>query len=198
MAANIRRKPVETAGSGIIVYMSVQASTVSPGSVRGRGNFLKDIHGKSDRAVAVVGAALLNAHAEQLLTSHFIQDGTEIEALMGNDRSLGTFGARIRIAYLLGLISKEEFEDLWSVNLIDEAFGRELGNIDFSDEPIQTLCLDLRIPNKILLLGEKHTPRRMYVFAVALLLRQLALRIESAERNQRRSPAPFLLVEVKK
>lgn len=178
--------------------MSNNSSAGSSGGIRGRGNFLKDIHGKSDRAVAIVGAALLNAHVEQLLTSFFVDDRAEIEALLANDRSLGTFGTRIRLAYLLGLISKDEHEDLWAVNQIDEAFSRELGDIAFVDEPVCGLCLELRMPNKVLLMGEQHTPRRMFVFGVALLLRQLALRIEAAEKTSRIPPSSFSLIEVKR
>lgn len=171
---------------------------VSPGGVRGRGNFLKEIHGKSDRAVAIVGAALLNAHVELLLTTFFVQDSAEAEALLANDRPLGTFGSRIRLAYLLGLVSRDEHEDLWAVNKIDEIFSRDLGDTAFNDEPVRNLCLDLRMPNKVLLMGEQHTPRRMFVFGVALLLRQLALRIEAAERGRRQPPASFTLIEVNK
>ena len=105
---------------------------------------------------------------------------------------------RIRLAYLLGLISKDEHEDLWAVNQIDEAFSRELGDIAFVDEPVCGLCLELRMPNKVLLMGEQHTPRRMFVFGVALLLRQLALRIEAAEKTSRTPPSSFSLIEVKR
>ena len=160
--------------------------------------FVKDIHGKSDRAVAIVGAAVLNAHLEQLLNAFFVNDQAEIGAMTGNDRPLGNFGNRIRMAYLVGLISKEEHEDLWSINQIDEAFTRDMGETSFTDTPISIWCLDMRLPNRILLSGEMRTPRRMFVFTTALLLRQLAQRIEMAERERREPPPPFSLIELEK
>lgn len=161
---------------------------------RNRNDFLKDIHGKSDRAVAIIGASLLNAQIEQLLTVFFVQDEAEIEALLGGDRPSGNFGVRLRLAYLLGLISLEEHVDLAAVNRISEAFSRELEEISFDDLPIRAWCLDLSLPNKIMLSGEQRRPRQLYVFTVALLLRQIALRIQNAERSRREPPAPFSLV----
>ena len=178
--------------------MTESTTATQPTNIRGRGDFLKDIHGKSDRTVAIVAAALLNTHLEQLLTSFFVDDPNEARALLGNDRPLGNFGTRVRAAYLCGLISQEEQEDLWGVSQIDEAFTREMGELTFADPPVDALCLGMRMPEKILLAGEPRTPRRMYVFSVGLLLRQLALRIDAAERERRQARAPFSPVEVKK
>ncbi len=161
----------------------------------GRENFLKDIHGKSDRSVAIVGSALVNAHLEQLLTGFFVDDEAAVRALLGSDRPVGTFGSRIRLAYLLGLVSREEREDLTAVSQVDEAFTRDLGELGFDDLPVRGWCLDLRLPNKILLAGENRTPRRMFVFTIALLIRLLALRTDAAERVRRQSPDPFTLIE---
>ena len=159
-------------------------------------NFIKDIHSKSDRAVAIVGAALLKAQLEQLLAAFFVQDEAEISALLGGDKPLGSFGARIRLSYLAGLISKEEHEDLWAVNQIGGAFTRDMGEMSFEEPPVSDWCLEMRLPNKVLLSGELRTPRKMYVFTTALLLRQLAMRIEQAEQNRAVPPEPFSLVEV--
>ena len=160
-----------------------------------KNRFLKDIHGKSDRAVAIIGASLLNAQIDQLLAAFFVDDVQEVDALLGGDRPLGTFSARLRLAYLLGLISLDEQADLAAVNRISEAFTRAMEEITFDDLPIRAWCLDLLLPNKILLSGEQRRPRQLYVFTVALLLRQVALRIQSAERSRREPPAPFSLVD---
>jgi hypothetical protein len=56
----------------------------------------------------------------------------------------------------------------------------------------------MRLPNRILLSGEMRTPRRMFVFTTALLMRQLAQRIEMAERERREPPPPFSLIELEK
>lgn len=167
--------------------------TASGGAGR-RGNFLKEIHGKSDRAVAIVGAALLNAHLEQLLTAFFVDDPELVSALLGSDRPVGTFAARIRLAYLCGLISRDEHQDLNAINQVDEAFIREMGELSFGHLPVRGWCLDLSLPNKVMLSGEDRTPRRMFVFSVALLLRQLALRTEAAEQARRTPPTPFTLL----
>ncbi len=175
--------------------MTAQSPAKNPREFQGRENFVDDIHGKSDRAVAIVGAAFLDSHLEQLLGSFFVDDYDEVRALVGSDRPLGTFGARIRMGYILGLISKEERDDLWSVNQIREFFIREMGELSFSDDPLREWCFLLRLPNKILLSGETRTPRRLFVFAVALLVRQLSLRIEQAGQARRAVADEFVFVE---
>ena len=157
--------------------------------------FVRDSHNKSDRAVAIVGAALLKSQLEQLLSAFFVQDEGEIAALIGGERPLGSFGARVRLAYLIGLISKEEHEDLWAVNQIDGAFTRDMGEMSFEEQPVRAWCLEMRLPNKVLLSGEMRTPRKLFVFTIALLLRQLSMRIEQAEQRRPRPPEPFSLVE---
>jgi DNA-binding MltR family transcriptional regulator len=175
--------------------MNTPSPAKNPREFQGRENFVDEIHGKSDRAVAIIGAALLDSHMEQLLTSFFVDDYDEARALLGSDRPLGTFGARIRIAYLLGLISKEERDDLWAINQIREFFIREMGELTLADDPLREWCFVLRLPNKILLSGETRTPRRLFVFGVALLVRQLSLRIDRAAQLQRSIASDFALVE---
>lgn len=162
-----------------------------------QGEFLRDIHGKSDRAVAIIGAALLNAHIEQLLKALFVDDPLQVDLMLDSDRAIGSFGARIRLAYLLGLVSREEFDDLAAINRIHEVFSREIEEVGFTDLPVRAWSLDLILPTKIMLAGETRNPREMYVFTVALMLRQLDRRIYSANRQRRRSPEPFSLIEIK-
>ncbi len=172
--------------------------SIDPQEIQSRANFVDDIHGKSDRAVAIVGSALLSTHLDQLLRSFFIDDPAEAQDLLGEDSPLGGFGARIRLAYALGLISREERQDLWSIHKIAHFFIREMEELSFRDDPLGAWCLALDLPNRLMVPGESRKPRRMFVFAVALLARQLALRIDQAEKERRSPASPFKMVEVKK
>jgi mannitol operon repressor len=163
-----------------------------------RENFVDDIHGKSDRAVAIVGAALLNTHLDYLLGAFFTDEDDDVRKLLDEDRPLGSFSARIRLAYVLGLISQDERVDLWAVQQIQDFFTRAMDEIAFSDEPLREWCYSLQLPNSLLVPGESRSPRRLFVFAVALLTRHLAKRIEQAETDRRRPAGPFQMVEVKK
>ena len=167
-------------------------------NILGQETFIDEIHGKSDRAIAIVGAAFLDTHISQLLENFFIDDYDEVRSLLDEDRPIGNFGTRIRLAYALGLISKEERDDLWSILQIREFFTREMGEVKFTDDPLREWCYWLRLPRKILLSGQTMTPRKLFVFATALLVRQLTLRIEQAARMRRRSADEFSLQNIPK
>ncbi|MFQ5615730.1 MAG: MltR family transcriptional regulator [Anaerolineales bacterium] len=158
--------------------------------------FIDDIRGKSDRAVAVVGTVLLDMHLIQLLSAFFVDDPDEVDLLLGEDHPLGSFSARIRTAYCLGLISKAERDDLWSIQHIWGFFIRRMEDLAFSDDPIREWCYVLHLPEQALLSDERRTPRSLFVFATALLVQQLALRIRQAEVMRRHVPGGFSLIQV--
>ena len=62
--------------------------------------FLEEFQSESDRAVALLGAALLDEHLRQLLHAFFIDDKEEAGKLLDNPSApLQTFSARTRTAY---------------------------------------------------------------------------------------------------
>ena len=69
--------------------------------------------GASDRAVGIIAASLVEIHLTDLIKSAFIND-TEVQRLVFNSGNgpLGPFAAKIRIAYLMGMISEQCFKDL--------------------------------------------------------------------------------------
>ncbi|MBN1401418.1 MAG: hypothetical protein JXA74_11315, partial [Anaerolineae bacterium] len=65
---------------------------------------------ESDRAAALVAAALMDANLESLLRSYLVADQSEVEIILGTN--LQSLGGRVRAAYCLGLISEDEMHDL--------------------------------------------------------------------------------------
>ena len=65
-----------------------------------------------DRVMAVVGAAYLDSILEQLLRAAFMSDEEEADRLLAPDRPIGATGARYQLAYCLGLISRDQRDDL--------------------------------------------------------------------------------------
>ncbi|MFL6263411.1 MAG: hypothetical protein ACJ76Y_27265 [Thermoanaerobaculia bacterium] len=64
----------------------------------------------SDLEVVLYAASLLDIRLDELLRSYFLDDKKKVDGLMQGP--LGNFGPKIRIAYLLGLLSPEEAADL--------------------------------------------------------------------------------------
>ena len=155
-----------------------------------------EFHNKSDRAAAILGAAYLEAHLGQLIAGFFIEECDETESLLSVERPLGTFSARARAAYCMGLISGNEYHDLDLIMQIQYAFANQISGVAFTDTGIREKCFALRIPRDVLLPGETRTPRQIFVFASAILTQHLAYRAELAEKRRCVIPENFVLVDV--
>lgn len=157
--------------------------------------FIDQTRGKSDRAVAIEAIVLLDMHLIQLLLAFMVRDPAEVSDLLGEDHPLGSFSARIRAAYCLGLISLDERDDLWTLKNIWEFFIHQMEDISFTHEPLRAWCHSLKMPLRLMYNGDNHTERRLFVFTSAMLVHLLSIRIQQAEENRRTVPQEFSLIE---
>ncbi len=155
-----------------------------------------EFHNKSDRAAAILGAAFLEAHLGRLIAGFFIDKCDETESLLNIERPLGSFSARARAAYCMGLISTNEYHDLGLIMQIQYAFANQISEVTFSDSGIRDKCFALRIPRDVLFPGETHSPRQLFVFASAILTQHLVYRVEIAAKKRCEVPEDFSLVDV--
>jgi hypothetical protein len=98
---------------------------------------------KNERAAAIVGAAFLDTLLEHILISFLADDEKEVQRLLEPEGPLGTYGARVRVVYCLGLISKIIRDDLRLVGKIRNKFAHHL-HASFEDEQIRSWCLALK------------------------------------------------------
>lgn len=156
--------------------------------------FYEEFQSRSDRASAIVGATFLDGHLGHLIASFLIPDEEAAESLLGFDRPLSSFGARIRAAHCLGLISADEHHDLHVIMNVRNLFAREMRGISFEDDDVRRQCQSLRLPGRVLLPGEDRLPRNLFVFATALLAQTLSLRAVEAEDRRCSVPDEFEFV----
>jgi len=151
---------------------------------------------KSDRTAAITGAVYLNTHLSRVLECFLIDDENVARMLLREENPLGPFGARIKAAYGLGLISQKEYHDLVIIWHIRNRFIRDLDEGKFDEEEVRKLCLKLKIPRDVILKKENPTPRRLFVFATAILAQQLMWRATQAEEEKRSRRDDFMLVDM--
>src|SRR5438132_7299919 len=89
------------------------------------GAMQKEFHEAPDRVLAIVGAAYLDSLLEELLRSVFVENKEEADHLLSPDRALGSNGSRYQLAYCLGLIEKEQRDDLKMIARIRNAFAHQ-------------------------------------------------------------------------
>lgn len=107
-------------------------------------DFLKEFQSETDRGAALVGASLIDDRLERLLRSHLLDCKESSELLEGANAPLGTFGARIKAAYCLGLITELEFKECEIIRHVRNEFGHKLHGLSFKNEKVHDLCNNLK------------------------------------------------------
>ena len=103
---------------------------------------------ESDRACAVLGAALLDARLEGLFRSKFKHAADQ---LLSNSGALGTFSARAQLTFALEWIDCDVFHDLNVIRKIRNDFAHSFDHeLSFTEQSIEARCKNLRTPAALL------------------------------------------------
>jgi DNA-binding MltR family transcriptional regulator len=96
---------------------------------------------------AVVAGEDLNQRLELLLKCFLLDEHRREHKLFGDSQPLGNFYARIEMAAALGLISRDERDDLNLIRQIrNHVAHHPLGELSFDDAKIKTKCARLKTP----------------------------------------------------
>lgn len=108
---------------------------------------------ESDRACAVLGAALLDARLENLYDRRLRNSKDEL--LSGNG-ALSTFSARIRVARALNWIAEDVGFDLDQIRSIRNEFAHNVDHeLSFGNQSIADKCRTLRVA-QVLIAANEH------------------------------------------
>jgi hypothetical protein len=145
--------------------------------------WLKEFNAESERASAVLGAAYVDARLEALLRALMVDCSDLQESLLGINQPLSAFGARIKLAFALGLLTPWEFHDLQAIQDIRNAFAHQLHGRSFANPDIAARCADLKMPKFLIdyLAEDEAPPRNLFqlsVISIAVGLREREKAIE--------------------
>lgn len=151
--------------------------------------FINEFHTESDRATAVLGAALIDEKLLQLLQAFFVDDRAQVDLLLETEQPLGSLGARIQIAYCLGLITRNLFETLTIIKGVRNAFAHQLHGLSFAAPTIAKECGRLRL---LMQPSDYVRDSSREIFLAATLSAQFELwgMTTSLEASQRRCKTP--------
>ena len=159
----------------------------------------------SDRAAAIVCASLVETHLERALTSILKNNPEVASQLFRSSGPLGSFSAKIRLAYLMSLISDSFYRDLSTMKDVRNRFAHEI-YAAFDHPPIRDRCRNLVLVDEVCrepgdmerpgttnylaslpnCAEELKNPRRRYVLSAGIFTAGLA------NVQPRKSPAPWL------
>lgn len=97
----------------------------------------------TDLAIALIASSFLDECLRTLLWVSFRDGDRSVAQLRSGRGVLGTYGARLDLAYSLRLIEKAELINLRTVGEIRNAFAHSFTEGAFDHEPIASLCMNL-------------------------------------------------------
>lgn len=110
----------------------------------------EEINVKSDRAMVVTCASILDAQLEILLRKFLIRDKKIDMRLFGSNNALSTFSSKQSMCYYLGIISEYEFDTIEIIRKIRNRFAHEFKIKKMTDDQsIVDLCNNLALPSKL-------------------------------------------------
>jgi hypothetical protein len=112
---------------------------------------VEELRDQSDRSAVIVGAAQLDDLLADLLYRFFLPSIKTVrkrddDTLLGRDRPLSTFSARITIAYRLGLLGKDFASSLGAIREIRNACAHKVESTDLNRSPHRELVARLGRP----------------------------------------------------
>jgi DNA-binding MltR family transcriptional regulator len=106
----------------------------------------REFHESPDRVIAVIGAAYMDSMLDRLLRAAFIQSSQDVERMLRPDGPLGSNGSRYQLCYCLGLIAREQRDDLKIIAKIRNAFAHDFRTVSFDTASITGYCASLKQP----------------------------------------------------
>ncbi len=108
--------------------------------------------GISDRALGIIAASLVEIHLTKLIKTAFITEAASrqtVQSMMFQSTGpLGPFASKIRLAYLMGLISQELYKNLEIMREIRNRFAHETEVGHFDHPEISSRCHNFTIVDK--------------------------------------------------
>jgi len=133
---------------------------------------------ESDRASALVAAALLDLNLEDLLRAHLIDDHDQVDLLLAS--GLRNLIIRVRACYCLGLISNEERHDLRLINELRNTFAHDL-HVSFEDPSLRKRCARFKLIRRVVSPGTPVPPRQALEQTTCMLSVLLVRRLEEVQ-----------------
>src|SRR5919199_6134784 len=106
-------------------------------------DFVEALRNEGDRAAVITGAAYIDAFLTEVLEHFFVNDPEVVGPLLGGWGAFASFGARVRLAYCLGLINQQELDDLQTIQSIRNQFAHTFAALDLSEPALAAKCLQL-------------------------------------------------------
>jgi hypothetical protein len=140
---------------------------------------IAQLEGENDRAVALVGATLIEHYLEKAIKAKLrpIDENTsegkdDLDRLYGPNGSFAGLSLKIVGAFALHIIGPERRRDLEFINKIRNQFAHDMNPISFETSSIKDRCNEIALARTI---EGPDTPRNRYLLSIQVILGLLIL-----------------------
>jgi hypothetical protein len=109
---------------------------------------LNEFINSSPRSTAIVGGAIVEDVLAYQIALRFPVEGKTKKELFRSNRTFGNFEAKMNVAYVMGIISKEAKLDLSRIMEIRNLFAHDLSIINFENTRICKICAGFTLIEK--------------------------------------------------
>lgn len=155
-----------------------------PPEVQQLQEFLTVFNAETDRGAALVAASMLDERLQEILKAFFLKSQEASDLLTGFNAPLGTFSSRASAAFALGLVQKNEFNEITLIRKIRNEFGHGWEPMSFSSNRIAIFTRQLPWLGP-LEYESSSTLRTRFNSAVSVLLTDLVWRVRLVEQEKR-------------
>lgn len=106
----------------------------------------KELRTSSDRGIVLICGSVLEGLLEELLKGFFIEANKTEEDLFKGKGALSNFDGKIHLSFYLGLITKNEFENLKFLQNVRNIFAHQVYDISFENNRIINISKNFKIP----------------------------------------------------
>lgn len=147
--------------------------------------FLDYFQNESNRGVALTAAAYLDERLHEILKNFFVNK-KESKQLINGHAPLGSFYSRTLACYSLGLIEKNEFEELNIIRKVRNEFAHDWNEANFETKKVAELVEKLPYggPEEY---EDKSDLRMKFITAVIILLVDLLWRARLVKKEKRKT-----------
>ena len=142
-----------------------------------RAQFLEDLYSENDRSAAVIGAAIIEESLIDLVNG-LAADGRSVDSIKYSPRIVA------QLAYELGLIDKDHWDQIKIVSKIRSDFAHSWQGLSFDDPAIAKQVNRLRITSKGSEANVRGNPRLRFCMVVSTLWLVICIRAYDV-RNKR-------------
>lgn len=133
---------------------------------------------ESDRATALMAAAFLEDYLSKLISCFMVKNSTVNREIFSHNGPLGTFSAKIDMAYMLALISPAVRKDLHLLRKIRNEFAHTAKPLEFTEHRIKSRCEELKCTG---LAPKEDNPRTKFNRAMMTIAQDISLKMTKTE-----------------